>query len=240
MVTRVAIRIAEQKGRALSAARAIDEPLRLCVDRLHALSIHGFGANAESGGPGADVARRCLTEVRVLVVEVVLADVDHRELPQLRNIQFFVEQSLPQRAFSKKANRNAPVLELLCSEGGAGRNAEASSHNRICSQVARGRVSNVHRAALAAAIAGFLAQQFCEHQVGRGSLGQAVAVAAMRAGNVVLAIQRFAHSHRNRLFAAVQMRQAGHDAPLIKLIHLVLKQPDPHHLAIGVHPAIRR
>ena len=98
----------------------------------------------------------------------------------------------------------------------------------------------MHRPSLAAAIAGFLAQQFSEHQVGRGSLRQAVAVAAMGAGNVVLAIQRVADPHRNRLFAAVEVRQAGHDSPLVKLVHLVLKQPDPHHLTIGVDPSFRR
>src|ERR1700733_1616100 len=63
-----------------------------------------------------------------------------------------------------------------------------------------------------------------------------MAVTAMRARDVILAAERRADSDRNRLLAAVEMRQTGHDSTFIKLIHMVFEQPDSHHLAIGVDP----
>jgi hypothetical protein len=50
--------------------------------------------------------------MRVLVVEIVFANVDHRQLPQLRQIQLFVEQPLSMRTLSKEAHGCAAVPEL--------------------------------------------------------------------------------------------------------------------------------
>ena len=66
--------------------------------------------DAERGGAGADLARRRLREVRVLVVAVVLADEDDRQLPELREVHLLVEQALAERALAEEAHR-----DLACS-----------------------------------------------------------------------------------------------------------------------------
>ena len=105
-------------------------------------------------------------EVRVLVVAVVLADEDHGQLPQLRQVHLLVQEPLPQRAFAEEAHGHAAVLQVLGGIGRARGDAGAPTHDGVGAQVAGAGVGDVHRAALALAVARFLAQQFREHQVG--------------------------------------------------------------------------
>ena len=60
---------------------------------------------------------------------------------------------------------------------------------------------------------------------------------AMRAGNVVVAAQRFAYADGDRFLADIQMRQTRHLGAEIKLIDLFFEQTDLQHLAIEVNPA---
>ena len=71
---------------------------------------------------------------------------------------------------------------------------------------------------------------------GDSAFGQAVPVAAVRAGDVVVDPQRFANAHRDSLFAAVKMRQAGHQSAGVEFVHLLFKQANPHHLPVGTQP----
>ncbi len=57
-------------------------------------------------------------------------------------------------------------------------------------------------------------------------------VAAMRAGDVVVAAQRFAHADGDGFFTDIQMRQAGHERARVELIYIFFEQSNRHHLAI--------
>src|SRR5882724_8824505 len=85
----------------------------------------------------------------------------------------------------------------------ARRDAHASAYNCVRSKVAAFRVGDVHRAALAAAIARFLAEQFGEHAVWRRAFGQTMPVAAVRARDVIVAVERLANPDRDGFFADV-------------------------------------
>src|ERR1700730_10360154 len=61
-------------------------------------------------------------------------------------------------------------------------------------------------------------------------------MAAMSASNVVIDAQSFAYPDRDGFFAAVQVSQTGHESSGVNLIHLLFKQTDTDHLAIGVKP----
>src|SRR5271165_566594 len=61
-------------------------------------------------------------------------------------------------------------------------------------------------------------------------------MAAVRAGDVVRDVQRFADTYRNRLFPTVEMREAGHERAGVELVDLLFEQADPHHLAVGMEP----
>ncbi len=60
-------------------------------------------------------------------------------------------------------------------------------------------VGDVHRPALAPAIALVLAQKLAEHRLELRALGHAMAVAAVRRGDPVRVGQRLADAHRDRL-----------------------------------------
>src|SRR5580704_7125831 len=61
-------------------------------------------------------------------------------------------------------------------------------------------------------------------------------MAAMGAGDVVVDVQGFADADGDGLLAAVEMCEAGHERARVEFVHLLFKQADAHHLAIGAQP----
>src|SRR4051794_7005147 len=104
VVAVVAVRVREQERRPPPAARALDKIGRLRVDRAHILSVDLAPLDAEGARPREDVARRRVEIVRVLVVEVVLADVDHGQLPERRHVHDLVDEPLAERALAEEAD----------------------------------------------------------------------------------------------------------------------------------------
>src|SRR5438445_506794 len=83
---------------ASAAARAHDGPADGRVDELHVLAVDALGVDPEGPGPGEDLAGRRLGAGRVLAVEVVLADVDHRQRPERGHVHRLVQEALAERA----------------------------------------------------------------------------------------------------------------------------------------------
>src|ERR1700693_3837921 len=77
VMAHIAIGVDEQERRALAFARATDEPGGGGVDRADVLSINAFRRHAESRAAQEDVAGGGFRIVRVLVVQIVFANVDH-------------------------------------------------------------------------------------------------------------------------------------------------------------------
>ena len=174
----------------------------------------------------------------VFGVEIVLADIDNGELPERSHIHGFIEHPLAQRAVAKEANRHLIAAAHLAGERGAGGERGAAADDGIGSQVAHLLGGDVHGATLAPAIARRFAQQFGKHQINRSAFRQAVPVAAMGAGDVIIASQRLAHANRYRLFAAVQMGQTRHSGAGVEFIDLLFKEADGEHLLIDVQPLV--
>src|SRR5580700_1493559 len=234
----VAVGVALQERGAASGPGALHKPGRDFVNGAHVLTIDPSGFDAESSGAPKNGSRGRFLVMRVLVVLIVFADVDHWQLPQLRQVHYFVERSLAERAFSKEADGNAIGAQSLGGESCASGDTNAAADDRVGAEVAGSGISDVHRSTLAATIARFFSQQLGEHAVGRCTLGQAVSVAAVRAGDVIVNAQSFANAHGNGFFAAVQMGKSGHECASVNLVHLFFKQTDAHHLAIGVKPLL--
>ncbi len=74
--------------------------------------------------------------------------------------------------------------------------------DRVGAEIAVILIGDMHRAALAAAVALDLAEQLAEHLLELGALGDAVPVPAMRGGDFVRSLQRFADADRDRLLPA--------------------------------------
>src|SRR5258708_38447825 len=126
--------------------------------RAHVLSVHSHGFDTECRSPAENSARRGLLIVRVLVVLIVFADVNHGQLPQLRQIHHFVERSLTESPFSEEANCYAIRAESLRGKSGSRGDAHAAANNRVCAKITGCGIGDVHRSALAPAVARFFSQ----------------------------------------------------------------------------------
>src|SRR5262249_52944517 len=174
----------------------------------------------------------------VLVVEIVLAQVDHRQLPQLREVHRLVEDALTERALAEEADDDAILVEILRRKGSAGSERGAAADDRVRAEVAGLRIGNMHRAAFALAVARLLAQELREHQIRRRPLREAVAVAAMRAGDVVVFPERAADTDRDRLLADVEMSEARHQRAGVEIVDALLEQSNRNHLPVHLDEPI--
>src|ERR1700685_1526766 len=238
MVAAVAIGIALQECRAAAGARPVHQAGGDFVHRANILSIDPRVLDAKCRCATENRARRGFAVMCVFVVEIVFAKIDDRQLPQLRQIHHFVKRSLPQSAFAEEAHGHAVGLHSLRCECRTGGDAHAAADNRVRAQISGRGIGNVHRSTFAFAVSGFFAQQFRKHAIRRRALGQAMAMPAMRAGNVVVAAKRLADTHRDRLFAAIKMSQPRHQRAGIKLVHLLFEGADTYHLPVGVKPLL--
>src|SRR5712692_9491158 len=236
VVAVVAIGVAEQERRALASPRPLDEAGRDRVDGADVLAVDVDRVDAERARPLEDLAGLRLRVVRVLVVEIGLAGVDHRQRPEGGHVHHLVEQPLAERALAEEADGDLVGAAALRREGGAGGDPGRAAHDRVRAEVAVRVVGDVHRAALALAVAGLLAEQLGEHPGDVGALGQAVAVAAVGARDVVVLAQRRAHAHGDGLLSDVEVGEARHPGAAVELVHLFLEQPDRRHPAVHVEP----
>src|SRR5258708_23334288 len=116
--------------------------------------------------------------------------------------------------------------------------AGAAAYDRVRSQVAGGRVRNVHGTPFALAVPGLLAQQFGEHLIWGSAFRQTMSMTEMRAGDVVGALERFAYTPRDRFLTYVKMCQAGHQRPRVKFVDLGFKLSDGDHLPVHPEPQV--
>src|SRR5256885_14629897 len=133
-------------------------------------------------------------------------------------------------AVAEEAGGDLTAAAHLGRERGAGGDAGGTADDGVGAQVARLRIRDVHRAALAAAVARLLAEQLGEHPVDRGALGQAVAVAAVGAGGEIVAAQGLAHPDGHALLAAIEAGQPRHLRALVQLVPLLPQGPNLRHL----------
>ena len=173
------------------------------MDENDILTIDRFTWNLESFGALSNLPRSRFAIMSVLVVKIILADVDHRQLPQGRHIHAFVKQTLPERALAEEADRDLVATSHFGRHGRAGGDPRASAHDGVGAQIARLLIGDVHRATFAAAIPRRFSQQLRKHAVERSAFGQTMAVASMRARDVVVLPQGFAHTHSDRLLTDV-------------------------------------
>src|ERR1700730_11161318 len=91
----------------------------------HVLPINACGFDAESGRATEDSTSCGFLVMRVLVVLIVLTNVDHRQLPQLRQVHYLVQRTLAECAFSKEADGDAIRTQSLGGESRARGDADA-------------------------------------------------------------------------------------------------------------------
>ena len=99
-------------------------------------------------------------------------------------------------------------------------------------QDAQAHVGDVQRAAVALAVAGGLVGDFGQHAAQVAPFGDQVAVAAVRAGDVVVLAQGVADPDGNRLLAHVEVGHAAKAPGQQQVLDLRLPEPDLEHVFV--------
>ena len=127
-----------------------------------------------------------------------------------------------------------PRAERLGGQRRADHQRRAAADDAVGAEHALVEIGDVHRAALAAAQPGLLGEQLLHHPGRVAALGDAVAVPAMGAGDVVLRPEMRADADRGGLLAGIEMDKAGNAALRELLLHPLLEAADRRHVAIGL------
>src|SRR6266496_1471628 len=119
----VAVRRRKKKRRAASGPPALDSLFCSRSNCQHVLPVDLRGRNAERLSACRDRPGRDFGEVCVFVVEVVLAHVDDRQLPERGHVHDLVQQPLAERAVAEETHGDAISAQTLRSKRGAGRDS---------------------------------------------------------------------------------------------------------------------
>ena len=143
-----------------------------------------------------------------------------------------MEDALVVGAVAEERDHHLIAASELDRERRADRERHGGADDAVGAQDVALQVGDVHRAAEPAAVAGLAPHQLGHHAVGAGALGDAVAMAAVVARDVVVLAQMRAGADRDRLLADVAVRGALDRARLELLDHPLLEAADAHHVGV--------
>ena len=236
-----AVGLAFQQGRPFAPTGAADRFAGRLVHRQRVHAVHLHARNAVGRRHVGDVGhQRHVLLRRPLRELVVLAHVHHRQLPHGADVDVLVKRTAIGRPVAEKAHRYLPAAAQLRRQTGAGGEPESPRHDAVRSQHADLEIGDVHGAALALAVTGGTAKELGHHAIDIGALGNAVAVAAVGAGDVIRVLQVRADGHPHAFFTDVGM-QGSHHLTLAGLVfRLLLEQAYAPHALIHVEELFRR
>ena len=185
-------------------------------DGQHVVAIDSHAGDAIGSGSGRDLGIAS-DELKWSGggVEVVFADKKHAGLLGSREIKALVKRSVVYRTVAE---------ERCCyALGAAGASAESGTHgvrNAAADDTVGAKdtvrpVVNMHAAAATAATARGLGVELGHERGWRQPFGQRVTVAAVRAGDPIIALQVRTHADRHSLLANVEVNKARHLAGLV-------------------------
>ena len=216
---------------ATAADRRTDAPCRgFDGDDIHA--VDDFGGNIVALRLDVDVGLRLRAlEPGAHGVEVVLADKQHRQPPQLGQIEALVELALGDRTFAKETGGNAVALLHLLGHRQADGERQSAADNSVAAIEAGGSVEQMHRPAAPVAAAFGFAIHLGHDRIHRHAAGESMAVLAIGRDHRVGWRQRLHRTDGDRLLADVEMHEPADLLLLIKLGAFLLEAPDAHHRA---------
>ncbi len=134
----------------------------------------------------------------------------------------------------KNATATFLVLRNFCGERRADRDRRTAADDAVRAEHAELHVGDVHAAALAFAVAGRAAEQLGEHAVELAALGDEVTVAAVRAGDLVVARQVHHHAGGDRLLPDIEVQGTRNLAGFHQLSGLFFEDADADHAAVDI------
>src|SRR6266849_2046940 len=152
--------------------------------------------------------------------------------------------SLPSTTIPEKRHRDTALAFHLRREAGAGDDRDPAGDDAVGAEHADAEIGDVHRAALALAVAGLPAVELGHHAVEVRTLGDAVAVATMRRDDPVAAVERGTDADSDRLLTDVAVHHtvdlAGEIVGRGALLEMADRQHPAQHLALRVGRQVRR
>jgi hypothetical protein len=200
------------------------------VHAVHLLAgnVKGAPPLREVGGCGGALDRRAHP------VLVVFDDVDHRQLPQLRHVEAFVDLPLVGRAVAEIGQRDIVVPAILVGEGESGAERHLCADDAMPAEEALLDGEHVHRAALALGVAVVASRQLGHDALGIHPAGQHVAVIAIAGDHLVARLECHLHADDNRFLPDVEVTEAADQSHAVELTRLFLEPPDQEHVTEGL------
>ena len=143
---------------------------------------------------------------------IVFTDEDHGELPYGGKVHGLTQSALIAAAVAEERDADAVGRVHRAVERIAGAERLRRANDAVCTHKADLGCGLMHFAGAAAAVALLLAHQLGHHGVDVRALGDEMAVAAVRRGDVVLTRERTADAGGCGLFADVHVHVADDDA----------------------------
>ena len=166
-------------------------------------------------------------------VLVVLDDVDHRQLPQLRHVEALVDLALVGGAVAEIGERDVVVAAISVGEGEPGAERDLGADDAVPAEETLLDRKHVHGAALALGIAPAAAGQLRHDALGVHAAGEHVAVVAIAGDDLVAGLDRHLHADHHRLLADIEVAEAADQPHAVKLAGLLLEAADQQHVAVG-------
>ena len=146
-----------------------------------------------------------------------------------------MECALVGRAVTKEAYAYLIGAPVAGGKTRADRNIMTRAHYAVRTQNALVAIRDMHRAAFALAIACGFSEQLCHHVRQISALCDYMTVSAMRAGNIIVVPQTFAHACCDSLLSKIQMHKAGYLALSEQSLRFAFKLADTHHPEVHIH-----
>ncbi len=237
----IAIGLHFQDQRALAAAAMSQRLFGGFLDRDH---VHAVDRNAlDPVGETAGVQIRGLGRTLdrgAHAVLVVFDHVDHRQVPDRRHVEAFVDLALVDRAVAEIGHADAAVALVLVSEGQARTERYLGADDAVTAEEILFAREHVHGPALTLGIAAATTGQFGHHALGIHAAGQHVAVIAVRGNDRVLRLRRGLHADDDRFLADIEVTEPTDQPHAVQLAGLFLEPADQQHLAIVLLQLVRR
>ncbi len=238
-VAAMAVGHAFDEGRAATGTGAVRRLGGGFVDRLDVVAVDLHRRHLVALGPLDQVlVGRRVVDAGELAVEVVLADEQDRQLPDLGDIHRLVEGADIGRAVAEEGRRELAAAIELGRDAGADRNRQAAADDAEGADQALVDVGEVHRAADAAADTRCAAEQLGERRLGIHAAGDADAVAAIGVADIVILAEHDAGARRDRLLSLAEVGGAVDEALEVASLHLLLELADTDHHAEQVEPVL--
>src|SRR6185369_6356392 len=132
--------------------------------------------------------RRRTVDLGADAIEIVFANEQYRQLPELGPVEGLVERALVDRTISEEAGGDAVLSPVTRGKGQADRDRELAPDDGVTAHEIQAGVEKVHGAAFAFADAGGLAEKLCHDPPGVGAAYDGLGMFAIGGEDVVILV----------------------------------------------------